>query len=166
MLPSRNLAFFAKDLVGDDRSLLHQSAEDRNVRALRVADGLGNAVGVAVDDLDVITLGLAVDDGAVDDEDAARLDVALELVQRRTVHRHNTVSHVDQRGCDRIVGDNDGAVRRAAAHLRAVRGQPGDVLAVEHAGHSQELTDQEHALTAKASKNIFFLHIIQPPCPS
>ena len=30
----------------------------------------------------------------------------------------------------------------------------------------QELTDQEHALTAKASKNIFFLHIIQPPCPS
>ena len=67
---------------------------------------------------------------------------------------------------DRIVGDDDGAVRRAAAHLRAVRGQPGDVLAVEHAGHSQELTDQEHALTAKASKNIFFLHIIQPPCPS
>lgn len=79
MLPSRNLAFFSPSSMRiasprisleTTRSLLHQSAEDRNVRALRVADGLGNAVGVAVDDLDVITLGLAVDDGAVDDEDA------------------------------------------------------------------------------------------------
>ena len=73
---------FAKDLVGDDRSLLHQSAEDRNVRTLRVADGLGNAVGVAVDDLDVITLGLAVDDGAVDGSQETCLPSSMQAIAR------------------------------------------------------------------------------------
>ena len=66
---------------GDYRHLLKQCAEDGHVCALGVANGLCNAHSVAVDDGDIVTGGLALDDGAVDDENAAGLNALLELVK-------------------------------------------------------------------------------------
>ena len=75
---------FAHLLVVNDGSLLKQCAEDSNVCTLGVANAFSNAVCVAVDDLDVGALCLAVDQRAVDNQNAAGLNVSLELVQRRT----------------------------------------------------------------------------------
>lgn len=56
------------------RGFLQQRAQNGHV-GTRVADTLGDLVGVAVDDVHIGALGLAVDDGAVDDQRAARLDM-------------------------------------------------------------------------------------------
>ena len=140
------------------------SAQNGHVGALGVADGLGNGVGVAVHHLDVVADGLAVDDAAVDHQHTAGLDVILELIQGGTVHGHDHVGLVHQGGGHGLVGHDDGAVGGTAAHLGAVGGQPGDVLAVQHAGHRHELTDQEHALTAETGENKGLFHVTWPPC--
>ena len=108
--------------------------------------------------------GLAVDDAAVDHQHAAGLDVILELIQGGTVHGHDDVGLVHQGGGHGLVGHDDGAVGGTAAHLGAVGRQPGDVLAVQHAGHRHELTDQEHALTAETGENKGLFHVTWPPC--
>ena len=168
LLPSRKRGFLLAQLDADgfhhaihggDGSLGQGSAQNGHVSTLGVADGLRNAVGVAVDHGDVVADGLTVDDGAVDDQDTAGLHVRLELVQRGTVHGHDHVGLVHQRGGNGVIGDDDGAVGGTAAHLGAVRGQPGDVLAVQHAGHGHELTDQQHTLTAETGENKGFFHV-------
>ena len=67
-------------LLAYDLGLLRDvGAEEDDVRALEVADALGYLVAGDVDGVDVGAGGLDVDDGAVDEQQAAGLDVALEL---------------------------------------------------------------------------------------
>ena len=151
-------------VLADDVGLLGDvGAEEDDVGSLEVADALGYLVAGDVDGVDVRAGGLDVDDGAVDQQQAAGLDAALELEQGGLVHRQDGVGNVDQRAGHGSVGDDDGAVGRAAAHLRAVAGQPGDVLAGLHAGLGKELAYEEHALSAKTCEYTLFLHILLGP---
>ena len=111
---------FAHELVAANRSLLKQCAQDSDVCALGVADFLSDAGCVTVNDIDVVTLCLAVDEGAVDNEGAAGLDMGLELVQRRTVHCDNDISLVDQRRSNGSIAYDDGTVSGTATHLGAL----------------------------------------------
>src|SRR5699024_5804013 len=151
-------------LLVDDVGLLGDiRAQEKDVGALGVADLLSDVVAGDVDDVAVVAVGLLVDDAAVDEQQAARLDLALELEHGGQVHGEDGVRHGDERRGDGLVGDDDGAVGGAAAHLRAIAGQPGYVLAGLHAGLGKELADEEHALSAETGEYALFFHIITRP---
>src|SRR6059036_380029 len=63
-----------------------------------------------------------------------------------------------ERGTNGVVGDNDGAVRRTAAHLRTIRRYPSDVTAFGQTGVCQQLAGEEHALAAETRDDDFLLH--------
>ena len=120
-------------------------------------------VGVTVDDINIITDGLAVNQRAVDYQQAARLDAGFEFVEGRFVHGNDDIRLIHQRGGNRLIAHDDGAVSRAAAHFRPVGRQPGNVFPVLHAGQRKKLADQQRALPAEAGKNEFLLHFPSAP---
>ena len=59
---------------------------------------------------------------------------------------------------DLLLGDDHGAVGRAAAHLRAVDRDVGDVQALVHARVGQEVADEHDALAAEAGDDDILVH--------
>ena len=69
------------------------------------------------------------DEGAVDYRDPAGLHSLNKLIVARSIHRNEDIRVGDIRRAYRLVAHADGAVSGAAAHLRAVGGQPRYLLA-------------------------------------
>ena len=100
----------------------------------------------------------AVDERGVGDEDAAGGDQGLVFIERGQVEDDGGFGVAHQGRADLFVGDDDGAVGGAAAHLGAVGGDPGDGLAAIHAGVGENLPGEEGALPAKSSDHDLSLH--------
>src|SRR5512143_1016178 len=87
--------------------------------------------------------------GAVDDKVPARREHGEELLHRGAVHDEKPLRAPDYGGADLLVGDDHRAVRRAAPHLHAVRGEVGDVLPLFHRSEGEQVSDHQDPLAAE-----------------
>ena len=106
---------------------------------------------------------LGLDERRVQDEQAARREERLELRHRRRVERDDAVGAVDDRRADRVVGDDDRARRRPAAHLRAVGRHPRHVAALEDRRLGEDLAGEQEALPAEARRRSSRVPSVSPP---
>ena len=100
----------------------------------------------------IVTLDLLVDEGAVNKDNTARLDIVYELLEGWEVHSNEDVRICYQWGADLVLRDTYGAVSCTATHLRAVRWEPGELAAVDKCSISYYLTCKEDTLTAETGK--------------
>lgn len=143
-----DLALLLEELVGQALQIVlgeqigvgRHGAHHDDVGALRVFMLRGDLGHGDLDDLDVVAVFALVHERAVDQQQAARAQAALELVDRRRVHGHEDVDLLGAGAGDLLVGELNGAVGRAAAHLGAVGRIPQHVHAELHAGLCQDQT--------------------------
>ena len=141
-----DLALLLEELVGQALQIFlgeqigvgRHGAHHDDVGALRVFMLRGDLGHGDLDDLDVVAVFALVHERAVDQQQAARAQAALELVDRRRVHGHEDVDLLGAGAGDLLVGELYGAVGRAAAHLGAVGRIPQHVHAELHAGLCQD----------------------------
>ena len=144
-------AHFLPELAQQDD--VGQALEPRLVR---------QAGGGHVKGLDVGAPGLFLHHGAVHQGDAAGLDRVDKLIVAGEIHGDQGVGLQHQGGADGLVADADGAVGRAAAHLGAVAGEPGDLAALHEARVGRDLTGEEQALAAEAGQNEIQIPAVAP----
>jgi len=161
-----DLALLLEELVGQALQIVlgeqigvgRHGAHHDDVGALRVFMLRGDLGHGDLDDLDVVAVFALVHERAVDQQQAARAQAALELVDRRRVHGHEDVDLLGAGAGDLLVGELNGAVGRAAAHLGAVGRIPQHVHAELHAGLCQDQTGGQDTLAAESGANHFYHH--------
>ena len=110
---------------------------------------LSQTGGGDVPDRDISAGDLLVNEAAVHQNQSAGLYRVHKLIQRGQVHGHQHVGGHHQGGTNGLMGKADAAVRSAAPHFRAVRGEPGDLHALLQAGIGQHLSGKQDALPAE-----------------
>ena len=104
-------------------------------------------------------LHLALNQRGIDENFAAGDDRVLKLIQRGEIHHHQHIGVRDDGGTDGAVAENDAAIRRAAAHLGAVGGEPADILLLQQTLIGEELAREQDALSAEACDyNLYCAH--------
>ena len=81
-----------------------------------------------------------------------------EFVQGGQVHGDKDIGVDNQGGANGLVGDTHAAVSGASAHLGAIGGEPGDLLALGEAAVGDDLARKEDALPAKAGQKNIICH--------
>lgn len=154
--------------LGAEADLLEELADEDDVREALEAVFLGELRGRYVVGCHVVPLHLYVDEAAVEQNHAAGLDVVHKLIERGAVHRDEHVRVRHERRADRLVRKADAAVRGAAAHFRAVGGEPRKLSALDETGIGDDLAGKQNALTAEAGENhVQILHFsLSPFVPS
>ena len=136
---------------GNDPGIAHIHAQHDDVQHLGVTQFQSQLRHGSLHHLHILAGDLVGDDGAVDVQGAALLQLIEELIQAGAVHDDQVVHHVAQRRADLLIGDDHIAVGRAAPLLRAVGGEEGHVLVGGVTGGlRQKFAQGHHALTAEA----------------
>ena len=161
-MTARHVSFKSRLEVFDGkyRQAGDQRAGRDHVCQAAVADFLSDVVSRDEYLSDVIALGAAVYHRSVDHQYAAGFDQRFVFVIRRQVHDDRRRRILDQRRTNLLVGDDHRTVGRAAAHLRPVGGDPGDLLAFVHGSVGQNLTREHDALPAETGDDDFCLHFL------
>lgn len=107
-----------------EAGLLHELADKNDVCKALESVLLRHLSGGDEADGDIVSLDLALDERAVEDNYSAGDDAVDELVIRRAVHCDEHIRRDNEGRADGIGGDADAAVCRAASHLGAVGRKP------------------------------------------
>ena len=142
---------------------LDVGAQHDHIGYLCIAQLIGDVQAGHINDPHIVPLYLLGDDGAVDKNGAALNHIMLKLAQRGQIHGNQFGGLQNDGTDDLVLGDNHTAVGSAATHLRAVGGQPGNILAFLHAGLCQGLADGHNALSAETGDHDFIGHLTLPP---
>ena len=142
----------------DSTGLLDDLAHEDHVGQGCKACVLGHLGGGDVEDFHIGALHLGFDQGGVHEDLAAGGNGIHKLLEGGQVHGHQYIGGGDDGRADRHVGQDNGAVGGAAAHLGAVGGQPGDVLVFHHALVGQEFTGKQDALAAETGNQNLMSH--------
>ncbi len=145
-------------LVVDDRKPTEQGTEGNDADEAVVARLAREMRARDAQLLDVRPPALGFDERRVDDEQPARSDRVLELRERRGIHDDGGARPVHDRRSDRPIRDDNGAGRRAAAHLGSVRGDPERLESAGDRGLGEDRSSEEDALAAEAREDDAVLH--------
>ena len=88
--------------------------------------------------------------GAVVKNEPAAHYLVGKLAQRELIHGHQHIGVRDQRRPDPFFRQAHMAVRAARTHLRTIGRQPAHFQTFPHAHFDEELSQQQHALSAEA----------------
>ena len=139
-------------LIGRKASLLQELADQNDVgQALEVfvhrQTGCRN-----IEHLDVVPLTLLGNQSGIQNGNAARYHLIDKFFIGRPVHRNEDFRVGDDGGRNGIVRDAHAAVGCAASHLRAIGGQPGNLLILHQAAVCNNLAGEKDTLTAESSQ--------------
>ena len=143
------LKTFVDELGADDGFQLEETTEDDHVEHLGDAHFLSLLGGGNLVDVDVLTSGLVGDSVGVVNEQAARLDGVLELVERLLVEDDGGVVFADDGGADALVADDDGNIGGTTTLLRTIGGHPADFFIFHYARIGKDFTHGEDTLATK-----------------
>ena len=138
-------------------------AQHDHVADAAVAELFGHLVAGDRDDRHVGTQLHALDQGGIVEQRAAGGHHGHKLDQAGLVHGHQHGRLADQRAADGLVADHHGAVGFAAAHFGAVAGHPADLITLPHGRLGDQLTDEQHALSAETGNQKLLFHHAWPP---
>ena len=155
------LEAFEDVLHRDDGFHLQEGAQHHHIVGFRVAH-LGRFFHrVDATDGDVSAFRVARDAIGVVQEQSARLDLFLKLVHRLLVEDDGRVETAQDGRADLVVAQHDAHVAGAAAHFRAVGGEPGDFLVLHDAAVGEDLAHREDALSSESGYDDFFFHNVR-----
>ena len=138
------------------------SAQHGHIGHLGALELVCNVVAAHADRADVRARGLHIDQRFVIEQQAAAHHVLFKGFHAGAVHGDDHVRRFHLGGTDAVVRNHHGAIRAAAAHFGAIRGHPGNLLALQHAGVGQQLAHQQNALPAEPGDNELLFHMFSP----